>query len=75
MGWWAGWDAPLRKLNDNSQLVNKEVIGRVDDDGNVVQVTSGDKVFVVVVTLVLAERTREGWAGSLGYTKGKGLGG
>lgn len=65
-------DAPLRKLNDNSQLVNEEVVGRVNDDGNVVQVTSGDEVFVVVVALVLAERAREGWARGLGCTMERG---
>lgn len=64
--------SPFSELNDNGELIDEEVICRVNDDGDVVEVTLVGEILVVILPLVLTERTREGWAGSLSERKRKG---
>ena len=57
--------SPFSELNDHGELIDEEVICRVNDDGDVVEVTLVGEILVVILPLVLTERTREGRAGCL----------
>jgi hypothetical protein len=61
----AGLSLPFRELNDDSELIDEEMVGGMDDDGDVVELSMSCEVFVVIVSLVLAKWSLERWAGSL----------
>ena len=60
---------PLCELYDDCELVYEEVVCRVDDDGDVVEMSLVGEVLVVVVLLVLTKRTRQSRAGCLDKKK------
>ena len=48
-------------LHDNGELVDEEVVGRVDDDGDVVEMVFANEVVVGAFAFVLAKGTCESW--------------
>lgn len=56
---------PLSELDNDGELIDEEVVGRMDDDGDEVKVALGGEVLVEVVATVLAKGTLQLRAGGL----------
>jgi hypothetical protein len=46
-------------LDDDRELVDEEMVGRVNDDGDVVEVVFADKIIVRILELVLTKGAGE----------------